>query len=673
MAIADYNKIFSESHPKELTLVFTDDLHEIILHNEDIYKESLQIEESICEEEDLLYGQCNASSLRIRVVNSHSFIGMKLHAYLSLRGVNERLIDSNNNKLVNNDGDYLVGYNLNDSVSIDLGIYKVWSDKPTNDRVWRDLICYDEMYDINNADVTTWFASLTFPMTIKNFRDSFFNHLGIEQEEVTLINDTYSTKGGFSVDGELSGQTVIEAICELNGVFGKITKDGKFKYVSLPSSETVTYEWYIKDSGGYEDYETDLITGIVARQEDNDVGTTVGTVDNPYVMQGNPLIYGDEGNQTLTTALTNLLNKIKDFSYRPFSIKTFANPVLSPGTSVIFSTKNQTISSFVARRYLTGIQSMKDDFTALGNKKRSAEINAQANQIIRTAGKQHVLENDVDKLNSEVFYIDPQTGTVTSKITQMANTIVLKVQATQGGVSKIVQAALTASTGGTEFKVSADNISFIANNKIKLTANNLEIDSTNFKVTSAGAITCTSGSIGGWDINANSLYKGGSIISPSGSITLKQSASASSGLICDYNGIHWYRGSSTAALDVLGVDTNTGYVILDADSIYAEEEFYYKNDSFETWLNTKPSKSDFHGGTATVTFSNGEGSIAFTTVGVTSRPEGLMVASVNSASILVTYIYDQSTTEVKLWAYDVANSGWYNGDVKVIWSCYQWI
>ena len=70
------------------------------------------------------------------------------------------------------------------------GKYKIFSAVPTADRTKRQITAYDAMYDILNADVKAWYAGLSFPMALKQFRYSFFAYLGVEQEETTLVNDS---------------------------------------------------------------------------------------------------------------------------------------------------------------------------------------------------------------------------------------------------------------------------------------------------------------------------------------------------------------------------------------------------------------------------------------------------------------------------------------------------
>ena len=518
MSLADYNNIFSKSFTKKMTLTFSEvGETDIVLTNEDICSEEMSLEESLCSDTNLRYGACEASCFKIRVVNSGSFKDKLLTVTMALQGVGSYLIDSDGNNIVDSDGDYISYYDPTDSTTITLGHFKVFSDVPTSDRMYRDLTCYDAMYDILNADVATWYNGLTFPMTIKTLRDSFFTHLGITQETTTLIGDTLSVQGGFTVEETLAGKTVIEAICELNGVFGHINKNGNFEYISLPSTETVTYLWHIDGTSEYEDYITDKVTGITARGEANDVGTSVGTTDNVYVIENNPLVYGLEGSTELTNHLTALLNQIKDFQYRPFKVESYGNPMLPVGTSIVVNTRRYTpsgsesfaINSFVMKKEMSGIQALKDSIESSGDKTIPTNVNGIQSEVTRAKGKIHKITNTVDELSSEIYEIDPQTGTKTSKITQLAGEIVLKVDS-NGNLSQV---ALSADPDtGTTFDIYADKITINANHKLDLSAGTFTISSGNLTVDASGNVSmtgqvnATSGSIGAWNIDQHAIY-----------------------------------------------------------------------------------------------------------------------------------------------------------------------
>lgn len=484
--ISTWDALYRQTdQPKTMTLTFSDGT---VLHNSDIILEQMSLEESLCSEENLRYGCCESSCFQVRIANTEkSFEGLYLNVVQAFPPQLARLIDDQGNHIVDNQGNYING---GDMYFSQYGNFLVVSDTPTGDRQYRDLTCYDKMYEIIHANVIDWYEGLTFPMTVKDFRDGFFEYLEIEQVEVDLINDDFEVQGEFYVSEELSGRMVIESICELNGAFGHINRDGLFEYITLPTSDSLTYPHYVNGSCAYEDYETEAITGVRAINVDGDSGTIVGTEDNMYIMQSNILTFGSEGTQDLEDALDNLLDLISEFTYTPFKVTTYGNPMLPLGTNVTFETRYKTINSFVMTRYLSGLQALRDTFTTLGDRMYPQDVNRIKNEIQRSNGLTHKLTNDVNTLDSEIF---DEHGN--SRITQSLEEIVLKVD-TDGN---LVQAELGTDpdTVQTYFKVGADNISFIANDTIELTANNLEINSTNFQVDSDGNLACSNADVSG--------------------------------------------------------------------------------------------------------------------------------------------------------------------------------
>lgn len=478
MASSDYNNMFKSLPSKTLILRFSDGT---VITNDKIVKESLELEDNLTSDINLKYGGCESGNFRIRIVNEGiSFKDLWVDVYIFVKANNGVLITNQNKKLISSQNEH---FGVLEGETVKLGRYKVWSDKPTGDRVYRDLDCYDLMKDIVNVNVASWYSALTFPMTLKNFRDSLFTYLGVQQETVTLINDNYSIKGGY-IANELSSRDMLLGICELNGVFGHINRDGKFDYISLPSSDTVEIAWYPNGASSYEDYETNKITKVSCYPTDSDAPSEVGTDGNTYFLDNNLLFYGDEGSAAQTTALTNLLNAIKDFTYRPFSVRTYGNPMMDLGTNIIINTANQEIDSFVMNRYLKGIHAMMDEYSAYGDMTYPEEVNRVKTQIQRTAGK---------------------TAQIATELNDIEAKIVLKVD----NNGKIVQAELSAEPTGSAFKIKADNIDFIADDILTLAAKNIGIQATNFKIAKdTGLMDCTGGKIGGFNIDTTKLYNG---------------------------------------------------------------------------------------------------------------------------------------------------------------------
>ena len=94
------------------------------------------------------------------------------------------------------------------------------------------IIAYDALYRIFNADVTAWYDGLSFPMTMKAFRDSFFERFSVTQKAATLLNDSMLVEN--TIGGEqILGRDIIKPICEANVCFGHIDYDGKMTYLSI--------------------------------------------------------------------------------------------------------------------------------------------------------------------------------------------------------------------------------------------------------------------------------------------------------------------------------------------------------------------------------------------------------------------------------------------------------
>ena len=486
LPIAGWDALYrATDQPKNMILSFSDGT---TLRNPQIVLEQMSLEESLCSEENLRFGCCESSCFQIRVVNNEqSFEGLYLNVVQTFPPQLVRLIGSDDSYIIDDQGDYISGADI---FYAQYGNFLVVSDKPTGDRQYRDLTCYDKMYEIIHANVIEWYDGLTFPISVKDFRDSFFEYLNVAQVENDLINDDFMIQGEFYVSEELSGRMVIESICELNGAFGHINRDGLFEYITLPTEDSLTYPHYVNGTCAYEDYETEAITGIRAINVEGDSGTVVGTEVNPYIMQSNILTFGSEGSEELMDALNNMLDLVSQFTYTPFKVTTYGNPMLPLGTNVTFETRYKTINSFVMTRYLSGLQALRDTFTTLGDRMYPQDVNRIKNEIQRSGGLTHKLTNDVNTLDSEIF---DEHGN--SRIQQTLDEIVLKVD-TDGN---LVQAELGTDpdTVQTYFKVGADNISFIANDTIELTTNNLEINSTNFRVDSDGNLACSNADVSG--------------------------------------------------------------------------------------------------------------------------------------------------------------------------------
>ena len=398
-----HENLFKQNSVKKNLLITDNAL--ISLENEDLYLENFELSEGICPETDLVFGSCVSSCLKFTTSDLRDFKGKTLEVSVVLDD------DSNN--------------------PFRFGYYKVYEDTLTADRRRKDIVAYDALYDVLNANVMDWYdtilPTMTSEVTLKQFRDSFFLHFGITQETVTLVNDSMTVQK--TVGGDmLSGADVLKAICEINGCFGRINRNGNFEYIFLGNTE-IEIDNYINVE--YATYETTNINKLQIRQEDGDIGVIVGSGTNAYVIEGNLLLYG-KGTDELSPIATNIYNIISQISYVPSKVNIQGNPCLEVGDLISITTNDETeILTYILNRVYKGIQSQKDVFTADGNKEREEQINTVNSQLRQLRGKSNKLEISIEETRSTIT--DVAAG-LQSEITQTAEGLEVEIQRLQSEI-----------------------------------------------------------------------------------------------------------------------------------------------------------------------------------------------------------------------------------------------
>lgn len=446
-----YAELFKkDSIDKQLTIETDDKTTKIT--NVELHQEQFELTESICSESELTIGSCEAAVLKFTV--SNIFLPMK-DKMITVKTV----IDNNT------------------ANPFQIGRYKVYSDTPTADRTKRDIVAYDSLYDVINADVAEWYNTLLpdkdSVTTMKAFRDSFFGYFGIEQADAQLVNDDMKVEKTVEPE-ELSGATVLNCICEINGCFGHIGRDGRFHYIYLeqeiqglyprnnlypaddlyprePKSTRISKSLYI--SAQYEDFLVKTIDKLQIRKEEDDIGVIVGSGTNAYVIQDNFLVYG-KGSEELTGIANNIYGKIRGIIYRPFSADCKGNPCIEVGDAVRLPTRYEIIESYVLKRTLKGIQALRDNYEATGEEYRSTQVNSVHKSIIQLKGKTNVLTRTIEETNSKIT--DVESG-LSSEIKQTATDIRTEVKNTADGLSSSIEQ--TANSIRSEVSDSVNNLS----------------------------------------------------------------------------------------------------------------------------------------------------------------------------------------------------------------------
>lgn len=493
-----YKELFySGSAKKELFF----DFGEFQITNNRLYAEAFELYESLCSQNELKFGCCESSELKFKCRNEFGELKDK-------RFEASIVIDEKSDE------------------PFKIGSYKVFSSEPSGDKLYTNITAYDAMYDVINAEMVEWYDALAFPMTIFEFRNSFFEYFGLNQVERELVNDDFIIEKTIDADS-ISGKEIITAICELNGVFGRINRDGLFDYVSLAKRKQIVYpgmDGVYPGSGvypgkmvnnfeeavlpsvnlypstdlipssdsfryyeheilppsrystcEYSDFETKLISKLQIRQEENDIGVIYGDGDNTYIIQDNFLVYGKSSNELLSVA-RKLFAKINGIFYRPCKVKLQGNPCIEVGDIAVIHTRYQEVETYILERKIKGIQALKDSFETKGALEYEEKVNSYNKQVKKLKGKTNKLERTVEMLNSEIN--DEENGLKT-QINQTSKEISTKVSKGEV-VSEINQSA-------EEVKIKGEKISLEGT----VTANEY------FKVLKDGSIQAVNGNFEG--------------------------------------------------------------------------------------------------------------------------------------------------------------------------------
>lgn len=450
---------------------------------------TFSLEESLCSESELKFGACEANCVKFTARNTAgNIIGKTISIEETIDG------DSKN--------------------PMPYGVFKVASDVPTADRTKRKITAYDAMYDIINTDVKAWYAGLSFPMTLKQFRDSFFANLGIAQVETSLVNDSMTVNktivatqtddsSAVTEESSISGKTVVTAICEINGCFGNINREGKFEYVFLKAITSALYpaedlfpsdNLFPSDANtesmtghyitfDYEDFQSKEITQLEIKTSEDNAGAIVGTAGNNYSITGNFLV-SDKTGAELEQIANNLLPIMKQPVYTPIkSCTCVGNPCLTLGEPIRFNTTREIVETYLLQRTLTGVQSKRDSISAQGTQTHSAKVNSIRETLESVERRTGKLERNADHLQSTYEDLEEQTNT---KFEQTAKSISAEVDRAQKAEGQL-DASLELKLGRDENDQVISMINASAD-QIVLRGNRLIIESNNFQLDSNGQV-----------------------------------------------------------------------------------------------------------------------------------------------------------------------------------------
>ena len=382
--------------------VYNGNTLETTFTDEELYSEEIERYNPLCTEQQLYIGSCESSYIKFKVRNTVP----------TLKG--KKLVIS-----VKPSGNQYTEF-------LQLGEYYVDTDELTGDRQSREIMAYDVLYKIINADVLKFYREVGLPLSMKDFRDAFFDYFGVEQVETTLCNDNMVITEVEEVVDQMSGLELLACILSGNGCLGAINNEGKFKYITFEDYDIINYEEnFAQGSLVYEDYLVQQIATLkfVTNKQEVYAGADPQSSSNVYIMEDNFLFY-DKLESDLMPYVQNIFDVISSIPvYRPLKSETLGNPCIEVGDMVTFkTTSGTTIRTFVLEKTEKGLQGLKDSFETLGREYFEYDLNAGNSKIRR------LWNNTIDLVSSAKCYVYAyRNNGVSFNIGHTANTTIITI------------------------------------------------------------------------------------------------------------------------------------------------------------------------------------------------------------------------------------------------------
>lgn len=403
--------------------------------SEYIYRNSLNLTEQIISNNLEITG-CISSTFKIKINTASGLTKKDYHGYSITASM----------KI------YLTNGSLSDPIPLFTGY--VDTVEKSADAKWQEFTCYDALYYIGNTNVYNWYnnkykaagypAFATKSVTLKSFRDNLFAYLAsqginISQSQVDLPNDTLKIKKRFK-NKEMTLIELLQGICQINGCFGIINRNGVFEYKYINGSSPgeligaypdLFYPGQVYPSqplsgtgGGGSDgeylseyekikYSDDLVNpignGITMRNNSSDAGVswnsatgaTTDWVDDTtddalidddtaitsgtYILEGNMFAYKiKKANKKI--AIANIYAKIgSDTYFRNYEAKSYGLPYLECGDKVKYQKADNTeIEFIITKRVLSGDQYLTDVYSADCVEKKSEYLATSQSSVSST-------------------------------------------------------------------------------------------------------------------------------------------------------------------------------------------------------------------------------------------------------------------------------------------------
>ena len=185
----------------------------------------------------------------------------------------------------------------------------------------KKIIAYDILYSKANVNVAEWWESIfenVTSITLKTFRESLLDYMGLDYESVDLPNDYIPIRQNQQLD-VISFGAMFKYILEANGTNANVDKNGTIRFITVSDEEPVEIdETYAQNTSEFDTYIIPAFGGVRITNSSKNVTGFVG--ESNFVDIKDNLLLMDKGKSALDTIAQNIFAAIENISYKPAQI-----------------------------------------------------------------------------------------------------------------------------------------------------------------------------------------------------------------------------------------------------------------------------------------------------------------------------------------------------------------
>ena len=177
------------------------------LYGDSIVSESMNITESISNNNNLVFGTVNSNKLSISVVSELDFMNLYCEVICSSGGI---------------------------SLPLFYGVVFESKRKTSTNKTVKMITAYDALYNTLDTDITDFYNAFTFPMKINDILNQLSITFGITFSYSDLINEECYVDRS-TVSKSITARQLLSDICEVNGVFANCNRANQLALIGLIS------------------------------------------------------------------------------------------------------------------------------------------------------------------------------------------------------------------------------------------------------------------------------------------------------------------------------------------------------------------------------------------------------------------------------------------------------